>query len=225
MKRLIFTIIFSSIILINTVAQTKDWAQYERYSKENSEIAKRPKAVFMGNSITDFWIKNDSAFFINNNFVDRGISGQTTLQMLARFRPDVINLHPESVVILAGINDIAQNCGTISLENILGNILSMVELAQHNNIRVVLCSILPCDEFKWAPHLSPAADVIKLNEMIRKYAKENGITYVDYHSILSTPTGGMPAEYSSDGCHPNLKCYKIMEEILLKGINNNKKQK
>ena len=124
--------------------QPRDWAQYGRYERQNAALAGEPvEVVFMGNSITDNWIGADPDFFARNGFVDRGISGQTTAEMLARFRRDVIDLNPKAVVILAGINDIAQNNGAIKLENVFGNIVSMCELAKFNGIRVVLCSVLP----------------------------------------------------------------------------------
>ena len=132
--------------------QPRDWAQYGRYERQNAALAGEPvEVVFMGNSITDNWIGADPDFFARNGFVDRGISGQTTAEMLARFRRDVIDLNPKAVVILAGINDIAQNNGAIKLENVFGNIVSMCELAKFNGIRVVLCSVLPATGFRGVP--------------------------------------------------------------------------
>ena len=211
----------TAIICLTSHAQSKneDWAQFYRYEKANKFITTRPDAVFMGNSITDFWAKMDSAFFNEHNFVGRGISGQTTSEMLVRFRQDVINLNPKSVIILAGINDIAENNKKITLENILGNIISMAELAKCHDIKVVLCSVLPCDRFSWRPEMRPAKKVVELNKMIRNYAAENGITYVDYYSALATPEGAIKPEYSNDGCHPTLPAYKIMEDILFTTIN------
>ena len=204
----------------NVHAQSKktDWAQFYRYEEANKSITTQPDAVFMGNSITDFWVKNDSAFFADNNFVGRGISGQTTSEMLVRFRKDVIALKPKTVVILAGINDIAENNKSITLENILGNITSMCELAQIHGIKPILCSLLPCDRFSWRPDLKPAKDVIKLNDMIKNYAQTNSIPYVDYHSALTTPDGALNPEYTNDGCHPTLPGYMVMKEILLKTL-------
>ena len=156
--------------------QPRDWAQYGRYERQNAALAGEPvEVVFMGNSITDNWIGADPDFFARNGFVDRGISGQTTAEMLARFRRDVIDLNPKAVVILAGINDIAQNNGAIKLENVFGNIVSMCELAKFNGIRVVLCSVLPCDRFSWRPEIKPAAAVAELNTMLRQYAAEHKI--------------------------------------------------
>lgn len=200
-------------------AQAKDWAQFGRYAEANKTVKLPSKVVFMGNSITDGWWPADSLFFINNQYVDRGISGQTTSEMLVRFRTDVINLKPQAVVILAGTNDIAQNNGYISLENVFGNIVSMVELARANNIKPILCSVMPAYEFSWRPGLEPAGKIIKLNAMIREYAVKNKLTYVDYHSALSDERGGLPEKYSKDGVHPTLDAYKIMETIVHKAIS------
>jgi len=139
-----------------------DWAQYGRYELQNAVLDRPVEVVFMGNSITDGWIRVDPDFFERNGFLDRGISGQ----MLARFRSDVIDLKPQVVVILAGINDIARNNGPIKLENVFGNIVSMCDLARYNGIKVVLCSLLPCDRFSWRPEMDPAEEVRRLNTML-----------------------------------------------------------
>ncbi len=177
--------------------------------------ARKIKAVLMGDSITELWWQLDTPFFKNNNFVGRGISGQTTSEMLVRFRRDVLDLKPQYVFIMAGTNDIAQNNGIIFLENILGNLESMVELAKIHRIKPILCSVLPAASFIWRKDLSPAQDIIRLNDMIREYASKQGIPYIDYHSILTDKNGGLPKEYAKDGVHPNIAAYKIMEEFLL----------
>ena len=153
------------------LGQEKDWANFGRYAELNKTVELPSKVVFMGNSITEGWWNNDSLFFKNNGFIGRGISGQTTAQMLVRFRADVINLKPKAVVILAGTNDIAQNNGYISQENILGNIISMTELAKANHIDVILCSVLPAYDFGWRKGLEPADKIIELNKMIKAYAE------------------------------------------------------
>ena len=196
-------------------AQQKDWAQYGRYAEANKTVEIPAKVVFMGNSITDGWWPADSMFFKTNGFVDRGIGGQTTIEMLARFRADVINLKPKAVVILAGTNDIAQNIGYISLENIFGNIVSMAELAKANGIDAILCSILPVYDYPWRPGLEPAGKIIRLNAMLREYAEKNNLTYVDYHSAMKDERDGLPEKYSKDGVHPTMEGYKIMEEMIL----------
>ena len=200
---------------IQASAQQKDWAQLGRYAQANKEAAPSPKAVFMGDSITDGWDDADQPFFTDNGFICRGISGQTTSEMLVRFRQDVIGLHPKYVVILAGTNDIAMNNGFIALENVLGNLISMCELAKANRIRPILCSVTPSAGFGWRPEIKDAASRIeKLNGMIKAYAESEKIPYVDYHSALKDENGGLPATYSGDGVHPNLDCYKIMEKII-----------
>ena len=196
----------------------KDWAKFYRYQEANAQVTKSPKAVFMGDSITDGWAKKDSEFFSVNNYAGRGISGQTTSHMLVRFRRDVIDLKPKYVVILAGTNDIAKNNGVITLENILGNLISMCELARLHKIKPVLCSVLPASAYKWRPGMEPAENIMKLNGMIRQYAETNKIPYVDYHSVLKDERNGLPSELAPDGVHPNLECYKIMEDVIQKYI-------
>lgn len=197
-------------------SQQNDWAQFGRYAEANKTVKTPTRVVFMGNSITDGWWGADSLFFKNNRFIGRGIGGQTTAQMLVRFRADVINLQPKAVVILAGTNDIAQNNGYIAPENILGNIISMAELAKANNIDVVLCSILPAYEYGWRKGLEPADKIIALNQMIKAYADKNNLTYVDYHSALKDERNGLPEKYSNDGVHPTMEGYKVMEDMILK---------
>ncbi|WP_298396519.1 SGNH/GDSL hydrolase family protein [Flavobacterium sp.] len=200
----------------------KDWANIKKYSTENESIM-APKntsanVVFMGDSITEFWKVNDHNFFSSNNFINRGISGQTTPQMLLRFRQDVLNLKPSTVVILAGINDIAENTGPITLEQIMDNISSMVALAKANKIKVILCSVLPANKFNWNPKLQPADKVIELNQMIAAYADKNKITYVDYYKAMVDENKGLQKQFGEDGVHPNLDGYKVMEDLLLKSI-------
>jgi lysophospholipase L1-like esterase len=203
-----------------------DWANLGRYAQENKELAApapgEKRVVFMGNSITEGWKRTDSSFFSTNKYIDRGISGQTTPQMLLRFRDDVINLEASVVVILAGINDIAENNGPISLEDIAGNIISMAELAKANKIRVILCSVLPANKIPWRMQIEPAEKVIKLNEMIRAYAEKNKITYVDYYSALVDDAKGLDKKYSGDGVHPTLAGYQVMEPLVVKAINKRK---
>ena len=196
-----------------------DWAKFYRYAELNKKVVKPTKVVFMGNSITDRWRNRvDSAFFDNNGFVCRGIGGQTSSEMLVRFQADVINLKPKVVVLCAGTNDIAQNNGIIALENVMQNIISMCELAKFHNIKPILASVLPASQFNWHKELTPAQEIIKLNGMIKKYADQNGILYVDYHSAMKDDKNGMPEKYSKDGCHPNKDGYEIMKPIILKAI-------
>lgn len=199
----------------------KDWAHLKKYEKENEQLKKindPNRVVFMGNSITEGWSNFDKDFFIKNPFVNRGISGQTTPQMLVRFKPDVVNLNPKAVVILAGINDIAGNTGPISLKNTAENIISMAEIAKANNIKVYICSTLPAIDFPWSPGLEPGPKVIKLNTILKDYCIKNNITYVDYFSSMADDEGGLKVpEYTTadDLVHPNLAGYKVMEKIIL----------
>lgn len=200
----------------------KDWPNIKRYDEANQKLKSIPpvkdRVVFMGNSITDGWIRADADFFAKNPYIDRGISGQTTPQMLVRFREDVIDLKPAAVVILAGINDIAQNTGYIRPEDTFGNIVSMIELAKANNIKPVICSILPAYDFPWRPGLQPAEKVVAINKMLKEYAVKNNIVYVDYFSAMADVRKGLPEKLSKDGVHPTLEGYKIMEALVQKGI-------
>jgi acyl-CoA thioesterase-1 len=193
-----------------------DWPNLARYRDENAHLAPPPdgatRVVFMGDSITDFWPKV-GRFFPGKDYIDRGISGQTTPQMLVRFRPDVIDLKPRVVVILAGTNDLAGNTGPATPEMIEGNIASMAELARANGIRVVLSSILPVYDYPWNPGLQPAAEIVALNAWIRDYADKSGFVYLDYFSAMADARQGMKAEYSADGVHPNAAGYAVMEPL------------
>ena len=160
MKKLFFTVLALAGLLC-AAAQTQDWANFGRFEQANGQV-RNPKVVLMGNSITELWIKTHPDFFAARGYVSRGISGQTTSQMLVRFRADVLDLHPQVVVICGGTNDIAQNTGYISLPHILGNLVSMVELARANGIAPVLCSLLPAREFGWRKELEPAPLIIEL---------------------------------------------------------------
>lgn len=191
----------------------KDWANFGRYQAENQET-QQPQVVFMGNSITELWKTTDPDFFTRNRYAGRGISGQVSAQMLVRFRPDVIDLHPKAVVILAGTNDIALNDYAVTPEQTFGNILSMVELAEANGIQVVLCSVMPASAFGWRPGVQPAETIRALNAKLKAYAEKHQIPYVDYHSAMSDAEGGLPKQYSDDGVHPNAAGYQIMERLV-----------
>ena len=196
--------------------QVGDWAKFNRYQEANKEVTTTPRVVFMGDSITDFWVNADPDFFTSNNFLGRGISGQTTAHMLVRFRRDVIDHHPEYVVILAGTNDVAKNLGDIAPENSLGNIISMCEIARANNIKPIICSILPCNFFYWRPEVKGQADeIIHLNNLLKEYAQSAQIPYVDYHSAMKDENNGLPKKYAEDGCHPTKEGYEAMKKIVL----------
>ncbi|HTL94235.1 MAG TPA: SGNH/GDSL hydrolase family protein [Gemmatimonadaceae bacterium] len=199
-----------------------DWADLHRYRDDNARLgAPAPgeqRVVFMGNSITELWQTLDSGFFAGRSYVNRGVSGQTTPQMLVRFRQDVIDLHPSVVVLLGGINDIAENTGPTTLEAILGNITSMAELARANGITVVLCSVLPASDFTWHRGLEPGPKIAALNAMIRQYADANHLVFIDYYPAMVDGHGGLKAEFTRDGVHPNLAGYRAMEPIARIGI-------
>lgn len=204
------------------LAQDNDWANLNRYKEENLKIGlptyNENRIVFIGNSITQGWIEVNPNFFAGKSYINRGISGQTTPQMLVRFRSDVVNLKPKVVVILAGTNDIAGNTGPSTLEMIEDNIASMVEIANANNIKAVLCSILPAYDYPWKPGLEPAQKIVDLNKWIKDYAAKNKIIYVDYFAPMADQRYGLKKEYSEDGVHPNLAGYKVMEPIVEKAI-------
>ena len=203
-----------------------DWANLKKFQKSNQEliITTDPnRVVFMGNSITENWGVFHKNFFLDNPFVNRGISGQTTPQMLIRFKPDVVNLNPKSVVIMAGINDIAGNTGPITIRNTADNIISMAEIALANNISVYICSTLPAIDFPWSPGLEPGPKVVRLNSILKNYCTKKGITYVDYYSVMSNSNGGLKVpEFTSedDLVHPNLSGYKVMEKIILSSLDS-----
>lgn len=215
----VLPIIMSSAI---HAADNRDWAQFNRYAEANAALNSNPDVVFMGNSITDFWPAKSPEFWADNaGFVGRGISGQTTCEMLVRFRQDVINLHPRVVVILAGINDIACNNGKISLVNVLGNLKSMTELARAHGIKVALCSVVPCSRFPWRPEIKPAMLVKHLNGMIEQYVAglaSDEVVYVDYYTPMANAEGGLDADLADDGCHPTPKGYAIMERVVLEAL-------
>ena len=206
-----------------------DWANLNRYKEENARLGTpRPgenRVVFMGNSITAGWIHMRPEFFANKSYVNRGIGGQTTPQMLIRFNQDVIDLNPKVVVILAGINDIAQNTGPTTLEAIMGNISGMALLARANGIRVILSSVLPAYDFPWRPGLEPAGKVISLNKMIKEFAEKNNFYYLDYFSAVVDSRNGMRKAYASDEVHPTAEGYKVMEPLVEKAIESVLKKK
>ena len=194
-----------------------DWANLARYRDANAALgAPAPgeaRVVFMGNSITDAWARSFPAMFPGKPYVGRGISGQTTPQMLVRFRQDVIALKPKVVVILAGINDIAGNTGPSTQAMIADNLMSMTEIAKANGIRVVLSSVLPAYDFPWRRGIGPAPKVVALNAWLKCYAAQAGAVYLDYYGKLVDSRGGLSAEMASDGVHPTEAGYRIMAPL------------
>ncbi|WP_252736980.1 SGNH/GDSL hydrolase family protein [Zobellia galactanivorans] len=200
----------------------QDWPNLANFQAENAKLAKpapnENRVVFMGNSITIGWINSRPEFFANKPYINRGISGQTTPQMLLRFRQDVIELRPKVVVLLAGTNDIAGNTGPSTLDMIMDNIKSMAEIAVANDIKVILSSTLPAFDYPWKPGMEPAQKIVDLNKMIKAYADEKGHIYLDYFSALADERNGLPKKYANDGVHPTVEGYKVMEPMVEKAI-------
>jgi lysophospholipase L1-like esterase len=199
-----------------------DWPQLERYRAANALLPapapEEKRVVFYGDSITDGWPL--FTYFPGKPYVNRGISGQTTPQMLVRFREDVIALKPRVVVILAGTNDVAQNTGPETLEQIEDNFASMCDLAKANGIRVVLSSILPAYEYPWRPGMDPVTKIAALNQWLRDYAAAHGYVYLDYYSAMQDARHGLPENLSRDGVHPNAAGYAVMAPLAEKAIGD-----
>jgi lysophospholipase L1-like esterase len=197
----------------------QDFSQQCRYALSNQALppASAHRVVLMGDSITELWGQLDPGFF-SGDTINRGIGGQTTDQMLGRFRADVIDLKPEVVQILAGTNDVAGNTGPTSLHRIENNIESMVELARAHNIRVVLGSVPPAARFGWRPSIEPIDSIRALNAWMKVYALNAGVTYVDFYSALADKDFSFKSDFSPDGVHPNAAGYKIMRPLTEQGI-------
>jgi lysophospholipase L1-like esterase len=205
--------------LQNLLARNKktlqDWPNLARFAADNAKLAApapgEARVVFMGDSITDFWGRGRGTFFPGQPYVNRGISGQTTPQMLIRFRPDVIALKPKVVVILAGTNDLAGNTGPETLDDIKGNLISMAELAKVNDIRVVLASVTPvCDYIQPQTAKRPPAQIIAINDWMKEYAAKNGFVYLDYYSAMLDDHQMLKQDLTGDGLHPNAAGYDVM---------------
>lgn len=226
MKTIFFNLIFTFgfIAMANEVAHSQDQVSFsniDRYKVANMELAllasEENRVVLMGDSITEGWNWTSPDFLKETGYINRGIGGQTTPQMLVRFRVDVIDLQPRIVVILAGTNDLAGNTGYASIASILGNIKSMAEIASHNGIEVILASVLPAIDYPWKPGLEPAPKIIELNEKLKIYAQKNNFIYLDYYSALVDGEGGLKVpDYTSanDLVHPNKSGYTVMEALL-----------
>jgi len=219
MKKTFILIILSTMSIFG---YSQDWFGFNRYGANNERIiasGNYPEVVFMGNSITDNWAYFHPDFFSNHNFCGRGISGQTSAQMLVRFNDDVIDLHPKAVVIMAGTNDVAHNEYWVSPERVVDNIVAMCNQAQANGIVPIISSIPPCSEFPWRKEIeNPGQTIVDINKSLKAYADANGIIYLDYHSVLADEDLGLPKTLSEDGCHPNPDTYFIMEDLVLEAI-------
>ena len=203
-------------------AKLDDWAQLNRYRADDATL--QPPAqgvqrvVFYGDSITDAWGRIRGVFFPGKPYVNRGISGQTTPQMLVRFQQDVVHLHPAVVVILAGTNDVAGNTGPETPEMIEDNFRSMAAIAHQNHIKVILASILPASAYPWKPGIQPADEIRSLNAWLKDFSQQDGDTYLDYYTALANPQGGMKAGLSVDGVHPTTEGYAVMSPLAEKAI-------
>lgn len=197
----------------------QDWANLARYQPENAALPApspgKQRVVFLGDSITDFWGRSPDkgTFFPGQPFVNRGISGQTTPQMLVRFQQDVVHLHPAAVVILAGTNDIAGNTGASTPEMIEDNLASMTEIAEANGIKVILASILPAARYPWKPEVQPVAEIRELNRWMRTFCTSHHAVYLDFYSSMADKEGAMLPGYASDGVHPLAKGYAVMSTL------------
>lgn len=214
------------LLTASLMCHADDWGGVERYAADNSGLMASAydasQVVLLGNSITENWAGDDPGFFGTNKLIGRGISGHTSYQFLVRFREDVINLKPLAVVINVGTNDIAENTCRYDENRTFDNLQTMVELARLHGIKVILTSVLPADRFCWRTEIGDVASKVKsLNSRIAAYAAQNGLPYVDYHSLMADPaTGGMKAGLSSDGVHPTHAGYTIMEGALLPVITS-----
>lgn len=217
-----FYLALISLFLLCGESTAQDWANLTRFQAKNEALGTPAKGekrvVFMGNSITEGWINTCPEFFEGRPYINRGIGGQTTPQMLIRFRQDVINLQPKVVVILAGTNDIAGNTGPSTLEMIEDNLASMAEIAHANGIKVILCSVLPAYDYPWRKGMEPNVKIPELNKWIKNYAEKNKFIYLDYFSAMVDEKNGMQADLSGDGVHPNKKGYEIMQPMVEKAI-------
>jgi lysophospholipase L1-like esterase len=228
-KLLLKYLIMSALLFSGLELEAQDWPNLNRFRAENALLGAPEKSekrvVFMGNSITQGWIEKRPEFFSKNPYINRGISGQTTPQMLIRFRQDVIALQPKVVVILAGTNDIAGNTGPSTLEMIEDNLASMAELANANEIRVVLSSALPAYDYPWKSGMEPAEKIVTLNAWIKSYCEKRGFTYLDYFTPMADDRHGMKAELTYDGVHANVAGYKVMEPLVQDAIRRALKNK
>lgn len=228
MNKQIYLSLIIFLLIGNIMIAQQDWPNFTKYKEDNLKLGlPKPgenRIVFMGNSITECWSLIDTAFFKENSFINRGIGGQTTPQMLVRFRADVVQLKTNVVVILAGTNDIAGNTGPSTLEMIEDNLASMVEIAISNNIKVVMCSVLPVYDYPWSPGLQPAQKIVDLNKWIKSYSEKKEVAYADFFTPMADEKNGLKKVYSEDGVHPNLAGYKVMNPIVQKAIENVLKQ-
>ena len=222
-----FFLLCNSMISISFSQDKSDagwisWTNFKKYVNQNKEVKEKHKdefrVVFLGDSIFEGWSVASPGFFNGKSYFNRGISGQVTAQMLLRFQEDVANLKPNVLVLKAGINDIAENAGTYDQQKTLNNIKSIVQLAKNNQIKVVLCSVLPANRFVWRPEIKPADKVIELNKALQAYAKDENVYFLNLYSAVVDDQKGMKTIYASDGVHPTTEGYKILEPLVEQAI-------
>ena len=212
------------IVTTQTQTNNEDWPNLAYYHNKNISlglpIENEKRIVFMGDSITEEWSHLYPSFFSNRSYINRGIGGQTTPQMLLRFKPDTIDLHPHIIVLLAGINDVAGNTGPSTVKMITDNIFSMAELAMNKDVKIILSSILPANAFPWNDAIeNVSSTIISINSLIKDYALSNGIVYLDYYSSMVDENEGLNSDYTEDGVHPNKEGYKVMSGLAEKTIS------
>ena len=222
------TTIIIMLMTMSLIGYAQDWFGFNRYKADNERIIESkeyPEVVFMGNSITENWAWFHPDFFTDNNYLGRGIGGQTSAQMLVRFTADVVNLHPKAVVIMAGTNDVALNDYWVSPEGVVDNVVAMCRLAQANGIVPIISSIPPSAGFVWRKEVTNAAEtIVSINQRLKAYAEANHLIYVDYHSALADENNAFPHNLSDDGCHPNPDTYFLLEGMVQKAIHDALKQ-
>ena len=210
---------------IKDIEKETDWANINHYKEANSKLEapldSEKRVVFMGDSITENWEIINPEFFSENKFINRGIGGQTSPQMLIRFRSDVIELKPSLIIILAGTNDIAGNTGPTTIKMIANNIISMSELAISHGINVIISSVLPVYNYNWSDVEEPNKKIVNLNKILSDYSTEKNLSYLDYYSSMVDSRPGLKKEYSDDEVHPNNAAYTLMSDLALKVIKNN----
>ncbi len=222
MKRLLLPLLFISSVALAQADKPEDfrddWADLRHYAKENAVLpapaAGEKRVVFLGSSIYEFWKTRMPEYFEQHkNYIDRGISGQIAPQLLIRFQQDVIALKPKAVIILAGSNDLAGTTGHVTIESIMDNVKSMVELAEAHHIKVILCKYLPIYQYPWRKDVDAVAGILALNKAIEAYAAEKKLTILDYFTALKDERNGQPANLTMDGVHPNHDGYVIMAKV------------
>lgn len=213
MRKSIAVLLFSLCAFIGN-AQNNDWANFARYQKEDEAVSSAPVAILIGDSITELWYMTDPAFFKENNYLGRGISGQASSQILVRLTSDALNLKPKVVVILAGTNDIALNNGCVPLEHVFDNIVAMAQLTRAHGIVPIICSVTPSAKFGWRTNVDPVPQIRSLNSRLEEYSSKNGYLFLNYYPALATESGAFNPSFSKDGTHPTMEGYKVMEPML-----------